>query len=344
MGCQSSVDIGKNLVFSICTHDPDTGACTAANGFEAGKSYNIYIQATVDGTTGAISYGFTVDGPSIVADAVWDEVLTGATHNVATSAGRRLRAMSAVSIADGTATAGTVNSITLEAGSSAIDNIYNENLVAIIAGTGAGQCRMIAEYIGSTREAIVDRLWTTTPNSTSEYQIMAFSGILLTDHGLARAGTADTITLATTASTVDGAYIGSMVVLTTGIGPGQARLITAYVGSTRVATVSPAWTTVPDTTTVYKIIPVGRAIMDSASAAASIAVADAVFARDMDQVEATAPKHSLATAVLKSVSRVVDDGLGHIVIYRTDGVTEHASQVITVDATLSPIDEIAGAI
>ena len=35
-----------------------TIACTAANGFENGKSYTIYVLATVDGDTGGISYGF----------------------------------------------------------------------------------------------------------------------------------------------------------------------------------------------------------------------------------------------------------------------------------------------
>lgn len=106
MGCQAEVDIGDNLVFSICTHDPDTGvltdadaaptyrlyedetstpiltgtmaklddgnttgfytetvACTAANGFEDGRSYTIYIQATVDGDTGGICYGFRAMTP-----------------------------------------------------------------------------------------------------------------------------------------------------------------------------------------------------------------------------------------------------------------------------------------
>jgi hypothetical protein len=101
MGCQSSVIIGNNLVFSICTHDPDTGvltdadtnpsyrlyedqaatpilsgtlsklddvnttgfytalvACTTANGFEAGKTYTIYIAAVVNGATGGIAYSF----------------------------------------------------------------------------------------------------------------------------------------------------------------------------------------------------------------------------------------------------------------------------------------------
>ena len=101
MGCPSTVVIGDNLTFSVCTHDPDTGvltdadavpayrvyenetatailtgsmalldtanttgfyteliACTAANGFEDGKSYTIYITAVVDSDTGGISYGF----------------------------------------------------------------------------------------------------------------------------------------------------------------------------------------------------------------------------------------------------------------------------------------------
>jgi hypothetical protein len=33
-------------------------ACTVANGFEDGKTYTVYIEATVDGDTGGISYGF----------------------------------------------------------------------------------------------------------------------------------------------------------------------------------------------------------------------------------------------------------------------------------------------
>jgi hypothetical protein len=36
-------------------------ACTVANGFESGKSYTIYIEATVDSDTGGISYAFTVN-------------------------------------------------------------------------------------------------------------------------------------------------------------------------------------------------------------------------------------------------------------------------------------------
>ena len=36
----------------------ETIACTAGNGFEAGKTYTIYIEATVGGVKGGVSYGF----------------------------------------------------------------------------------------------------------------------------------------------------------------------------------------------------------------------------------------------------------------------------------------------
>jgi len=101
MGCPTSVHIGEDLIFSITTHDADTGvltdadsnptyriyenetgvpiltgtmaklddgnttgfytesvACTGANGFEVGKDYTIYIEATVNGNKGGIPYTF----------------------------------------------------------------------------------------------------------------------------------------------------------------------------------------------------------------------------------------------------------------------------------------------
>jgi len=69
-------------------------------------------------------------------------------------------------------------------------------------------------------------------------------------------------------------------------------------------------------------------------------VADALLKRDIDQVEATAPKHSLTTAILKAVSRIVDNA-GSLETYRTDGITLHLAQVITVNAGADPIDELA---
>lgn len=52
-------------------------ACTLANGFEGGKTYTIYIEATVDGDTGGICYAFTVEAAAAGAGAVsWTYTVT----------------------------------------------------------------------------------------------------------------------------------------------------------------------------------------------------------------------------------------------------------------------------
>jgi hypothetical protein len=276
---------------------------------------------------------------SAIADAVWDELLTGAAHNTATSAGRRLRDLAGVSITSGTAQSGTDNSVVLEDGeASTTDNIYNQNLIAIIGGTGAGQCRLITEYDGDTLTAMVDREWDVNPSSDSEYQVIAFSGILLTDHGTATAGAASTITLASTASAVDDVYIGSMVVLSTSTGAGQARLITDYDGTGKVATVSPAWTTEPDETSVYKIIPVGRAIVDSVNTTASQAVADEVLKRGVSNVEDTADATSLAALVLAAFESALAGTTW--TIYKTDHSTTFTTRTVVTDSSADPIIEV----
>lgn len=70
--------------------------------------------------------------------------------------------------------------------------------------------------------------------------------------GVAMAATSTSITLPAAASAVDGYYVGFEVYITQNTGAGQRRVITAYVGATRVATVA-AWAVTPDTTSTYQI-------------------------------------------------------------------------------------------
>jgi len=113
MGCPTECEIGDTLVFSICTHDPDTGVLTDAdgnptwriyedetaaallngnmeklddgsttgfytesvdfttgNGFEVGKTYTVYIEATVDSDKGGICYGVKAISPSGIPKGV----------------------------------------------------------------------------------------------------------------------------------------------------------------------------------------------------------------------------------------------------------------------------------
>lgn len=63
--------------------------------------------------------------------------------------------------------------------------------------------------------------------------------------GTAQAGGTNTITLAAGASSVNEAYTGGWIYLTGGTGSGQYKRISAYNGSTRVATLESNWTTQP---------------------------------------------------------------------------------------------------
>lgn len=65
--------------------------------------------------------------------------------------------------------------------------------------------------------------------------------------------------------------------------------------------------------------------------------ADALLKRDVDNVEATAAVHSLASAVLKLVSKF-DGATG--ITYRTDGTTAHMTQAVTTDGDADPISAL----
>jgi hypothetical protein len=195
-----------------------------------------------------------------LVDAIWDEELTGATHNVATSSGRRIRTMdSNVILSDvlpsqaGLAT----NAIKFDGGASSADNAYDPAMIVILDGDGAGQCRLIYQYNGTTKTAYVDRDWKVQPAATDTFAIIADPGREHINEGLAQAGGADTITLNANASDSDDAYVGQVVVLKGGTGSDQASHIIAYNGTTKVATVNKNWAVQPDNTTTYVMLPTG---------------------------------------------------------------------------------------
>ena len=70
------------------------------------------------------------------------------------------------------AQAGGASTITLDTGANSTNNdIYSGNVVAILAGTGAGQNRVITGYVGSTRVATVDSTWVVNPDATSVFAL-----------------------------------------------------------------------------------------------------------------------------------------------------------------------------
>lgn len=67
----------------------------------------------------------------------------------------------------------------------------------------------------------------------------------------ATGGAASTITLPSTYSSSNTAYVGVNIQITQGASAGDFRTITSYDGVTKVATVNQPWTTTPDTTSVF---------------------------------------------------------------------------------------------
>ena len=84
-------------------------------------------------------------------------------------------AASSVTTDNGTAQAGSANTITLKSASSfTSDDEPNGMFIEITAGTGVGQTRHVEDYVAATKVATVYPAWDTAPDATSNYDIKAF--------------------------------------------------------------------------------------------------------------------------------------------------------------------------
>lgn len=70
----------------------------------------------------------------------------------------------------------------------------------------------------------------------------------------ATGGASTTITLDSSADPRDNYYKNCRIFIISGTGAGQNRVISSYVGATHIATVSVAWTTNPDSTSVFSTL------------------------------------------------------------------------------------------
>ncbi len=101
----------------------------------------------------------------------------------------------------------------------------------------------------------------------------AGSGLTALASGTAQVSAAGTLVFAASSTFANDEMKGNVAKITAGTGAGQSRLITAYVGATDTATVTPDWTTTPDATSVYEIVdgPADvRAIAGSADSAVKL--------------------------------------------------------------------------
>lgn len=266
-----SGNVSGNVVGSVGSIG--TGGITSGS-FASGA-----IDANAMSTDAITSVELSSSAADEIAAAVWDLATSG--HSSSGSFGEVVQ----TSLRAGTAQGGTTNTITLDSGASSSNSFYNDQIIRISSGTGANQSRVISAYNGTSKVATVSSNWVVTPDNTSKFVIQAFgvstastpsaiatavweeatsahttAGTFGQSQQPVRSGTAQgggstTITLDSGASSSNSYYNDTLVLITGGTGAGQARGITNYVGSTKVATVTSAWITNPDNTSVFVIYP-----------------------------------------------------------------------------------------
>jgi hypothetical protein len=144
----------------------------------ASSTIGTLLKTNIDATISSRSTATTAG----IADAVWDEVLTGSAHNIATSAGRRLRILDEERIiAEGQTVSATTNTITLEP----IGTLcVGQTIVVTDQDTDEKQVRFILAFDTGTDTATVDSNWCVVPTAGDEYLLTTVRDPLVTrgDH------------------------------------------------------------------------------------------------------------------------------------------------------------------
>jgi len=159
---------------SVSTNSSDSGGSSLSiwrgtysamtkSGDGSGHSYSANGQLGAVGATGyneiGLYMGTATNTGSILGTCHGSELLvrdgTGATIGTT-----------------GTAQAGGSTTITLAASDTQVDNFYTDNTITITGGTGAGQHRLVTNYVSSTKVATVSVAWSVTPDATSTYEVI----------------------------------------------------------------------------------------------------------------------------------------------------------------------------
>jgi hypothetical protein len=159
-----------------------------------------------------------------------------------------------------------------------------------------------------TSASQIDDLATAAALSTSAGLIGDLWSTFITRKGQAQAGAAGTVTLDAGASATDDLYTNQLCVIFSGTGIGGVRRITAYNGTTKVATVSPNWQTNPSSASFFYILKAGVMAADVEqwlSATAPANTGDA-FAR------LGAPAGASVSADLVTIASYIDTEVGAI--------------------------------
>lgn len=175
----------------------------------------------------------------IIADTWYYRSVTNLTSAAPTDITIERQGENATIWDKGVATSGTTTSL-VDSTKSWTDNQFANYWVRIYSGTGENQLRQITSNTSNTLVYASG----TAVNTTSRYLIEGL------DAGTASSGTSTTL-VDSTKNWTDKRWNNMAVNITSGTGAGQYRSIVACSGTT--LTVTPPWTTNPDSTSTYRI-------------------------------------------------------------------------------------------
>lgn len=304
-----------NIEGTLDAAEIGTGAITAAK-FAAGA-----IDASAIATDAIGSDELAATAIAEIADGVWDEAMSG--HNTLGTYGQAFNGLVPIrgAVNDAGATAADFDT---DGFTEASDNHFNGSVMVFTTGALTGQARIISTYTGVGQNCAFNRNWTEAPANNDEFVILGplaggLSRLIATESdGHAHADLKEWLGSAPNAL--------------------QTGRVDSYVGAMAAAVLTAA-AIATDAITAAAIAADAIGASELAADAAT-EIADAILSRDVDNVEATAPVHSLCVAILKAVSRIRDNA-GTLEVYRTDGTTLKMSQTVTTDAALDPVDELS---
>jgi len=177
-------------------------------------------------------------------------------------------------IEEGTPTAVSNGTITLNTFSPSADDQLNGLFISIISGTGNRQVRRIVDYNGTTKVVTLEADWTTNPDTSSGYWIFSGGltvndiydeaesghnvggsygkgfrqvkeGTISAESTINDAGATTTVFITALTEATDNHYIDVSIVFIDGVLVGQSRTILSYNGTTKTITLDEALTEAP---------------------------------------------------------------------------------------------------
>lgn len=220
-----------------------------------------------DSVTGAMSLRFlhnitNYDKKHVLRldSIIWEKVQTNSAiaQDIAQVLANQLEIKQDTIITSGYVQGSVVNSnqIQLASTASSVGSSYSPSLLTVTSGPCAGQSRIVLQYDGVTKIAVLHRDWVgVLPTTASKYSITPYADVKTVNTGLIRGATVNEVTLSITASNIDDTYVGQLLFLVSGPAMDQANLVISYDGTTKIATLDRDWITAPTNDTAYVMLP-----------------------------------------------------------------------------------------